>query len=197
MTIPMRSGVPFFLAVLALFASGTGERAAGAGASSDGEKPAPPVPVGSVDLNRYAGLWHEIARIPNRFQKQCASDDITAYYELRDDGRLTVINRCVDAEGRVREVRGVAKIVDPASNARLKVSFVSFLGIRPFWGDYWVLGLGDDYEYVVVGTPDRKYGWILARAADPGAATIESAKQVLKNQGYDVARFQFHGTAAS
>jgi apolipoprotein D and lipocalin family protein len=154
------------------------------------EELAPPVPVGHVDLERYAGLWHEVARIPNRFQNRCARD-VTAVYEVRDDGRLRVVNRCVNADGRISQAVGIAKVVDTQTNARLKVSFVSFLGFRPFWGDYWILGLGVDYEYAVVGTPDRKYGWILARSAHPDRETLDKARQVLKTQGYDIGRFRF------
>lgn len=164
--------------------------AAAVASAAPAEDLAPPVPVAHVDLERYAGLWHEVARIPNRFQNQCARD-VTAFYELRDDGRLKVVNRCVDAEGRISEAEGVAKVIDTQTNARLKVSFVSFLGLRPFWGDYWVLGLGVDYDYAVVGTPDRKYGWILARSPRPDRETLGEAWQVLQTQGYDVERFRF------
>lgn len=114
--------------------------------------------VAQVDLSRYVGLWHEVAKIPNKFQKQCARGT-TAEYTLREDGRITVVNRCIRENGDPDEAKGEAKIVDPATNARLKVSFVSFLGWRPFWGDYWIIGLDDQYQWAVIGTPDRKYGW--------------------------------------
>jgi apolipoprotein D and lipocalin family protein len=159
---------------------------AAAGQAGD---PGPPVPVAHVDLARYAGLWYEVARLPNRFQKKCARG-VTARYTLREDGRVGVINRCVGADGHVSEVSGVAEVVDSGTNARLKVSFFSVLGWRPFWGDYWILGLGDDYEYAVIGSPDRKYGWILARDASPAPEILEKAREVLERQGYDVGRFQ-------
>lgn len=92
-----------------------------------------------VDLGRYTGLWYEIAKIPNRFQKQCVRGT-TAEYTLRDDGKITVVNRCFKEDGSLDEAQGVAKIEDTQTNAKLKVSFVSFLGWRPFWGDYWVPG---------------------------------------------------------
>ena len=111
--------------------------------------------VDAVDLDRYVGLWHEIARIPNRFQKQCARGT-TAEYTLRGDGRIRVVNRCVKGDGGTDEAEGVAKVVAGANNSKLKVSFVSFLGWRPFWGDYWVIGLDEDYQWAVIGTPDRK-----------------------------------------
>jgi len=127
-------------------------------------------PVSRVDLARYAGIWYEIAKIPNRFQKQCARDTL-AQYTLRPDGRIDVVNQCIKRNGSVDQARGIAKVVDTATGAKLKVSLVSLLGWRPFWGDYWILGLDQDYRWAVVGAPNRKYGWILARSKtlDPNA----------------------------
>ena len=78
-----------------------------------------------MNLNRYAGVWHEIAHIPNRFQRQCVRDSV-AMYTLHSDGRLAVVNQCVKRNGAVTQARGVARVLDPASQSRLKVSMVSF-----------------------------------------------------------------------
>ncbi len=160
-------------------------------ASAAGAQPRPgePVPVAHVDLDRYVGTWYEVAKIPNRFQKKCVRST-TATYSLREDGRIDVVNRCLKADGEPNVAEGIARIVDPVSNARLEVSFVSFLGLRPFWGDYWIIGLGDDYEYSIVGTPDRKYGWILSRTPTPGPETIQEVRRKLVAQGYDPDDFQ-------
>ncbi len=112
----------FMFLVLALLQMGFARSA-----RSDGETGTPVTTVGKVDLQRYVGLWYEIARIPNRFQKQCARGT-TAQYSLRDDGKITVINQCFKGDGSLDNAEGVAKIVDRLSNAKLKVSFVSFLG---------------------------------------------------------------------
>lgn len=162
---------------------------AGGGSKAAASDRATPVPVARVDLERYAGTWYELAKIPNRFQKDCAGGT-TATYTLREDGRIDVVNRCRRPDGSFEEARGVAKVVDNATHARLKVSFVSILGIRPFWGDYWILGLGPGYEYAVVGSPDRKYGWVLARSPDPGPEVLERAFDILRRQGYDPAGFE-------
>ena len=113
--------------------------------------------VPHVDLNRYVGRWYEIARLPNRFEKKCA-DSVTATYTLRTDGKVKVVNRCRRSSGDYTTATGKAKVVDKTTNAKLKVSF-----FWPFYGDYWILDLGDDYEYAVVGAPNRKYLWILSR----------------------------------
>lgn len=113
--------------------------------------------VDSVDLSRYVGTWYEIARLPNSFQKKCA-DSVTANYTLRADGKVDVVNRCRKPSGEYTTAKGKAKIVDKQTNAKLKVTF-----FWPFYGDYWILDLGQNYEYAVVGDPSRKYLWILSR----------------------------------
>ncbi len=162
--------------------------AAKALAQSEGE-PGPPRTVERVNLERYAGLWYEIARIPNGFQEGCVSG-VTAEYELRDDGRIDVINRCITSSGRVDEAKGLARIEDRESNARLKVSFFSILGWRPIWGDYWIIGLGDDYEFALVGSPDRKYGWILSREPELDWYVLERIYTMLGDQGYHPGDFK-------
>jgi len=69
------------------------------------------------------------------------------------------------------------------------VSFVSLLGWRPFWGDYWVIGLGEGYDYALVGTPSRRWGWMLARDPYPPEAQVQAWLAELKAQGYDPATF--------
>ncbi len=149
----------------------------------------PVTAVASVDLERYVGLWHELARIPNRFQRQCRRESL-AVYRLQPDGRLRVLNQCRRAKGGVDQARGVARVVDPRSNARLRVSLVDLLGWRPFWGDYWVIGLDPAYRWAIVGSPDRRYGWILARrrALEPEAWRTITA--ILERQGYRPGAFQ-------
>ncbi len=151
--------------------------------SSEAEDQHPVTTVTKVDLERYVGLWYEIAKIPNRFQKKCVRGT-TANYTLREDGRVDVINRCIKKDGDVDEAKGVAKIEDTTSNAKLKVSFVSFIGWRPFWGDYWVIGLDEDYQWVVIGTPDRKYGWVLARTPMLDEDTMEKFFVIIEQNGY-------------
>lgn len=154
-----------------------------AGCSLVGRPKDPPTVVGRVDLSRYAGKWYEIAKYPNRFQRGC--DGATADYTLRPDGRIDVVNRCVEegSEGMEKSVRGVARVVDRETGAKLSVTF-----FWPFSGDYWILGLGDDYEYAVVGSPDRKYLWILARSPEVDPATYERILETVRRQRFDPAR---------
>lgn len=167
-------------ALMALVLAGAGSVAG----ASDGE---PLRVVDAVDLDRYAGVWYEVARMPNRFQRRCIGE-VSATYRRLPHGEVEVINRCREADGRMAEARGVARVVDPVTNAKLRVSFVSIFGWRLFWGDYWILALGEDYEYAVIGGPARKYAWILARAPALAPARMRAARKVLTDAGYAVER---------
>jgi apolipoprotein D and lipocalin family protein len=149
----------------------------------------PMTTVNEVDLQRYSGLWYEIAKIPNRFQKKCLRGT-NAKYTLREDGRITVVNRCYQKDGSLQVAEGIAKIVEGSGNAKLKVSFVSFLGWRPFWGDYWVLGLDQGYQWAVIGTPDRKYGWVLARSPSLNEGTMAEIFTIIERNGYEPDAFE-------
>jgi apolipoprotein D and lipocalin family protein len=150
---------------------------------------APLATVQQVDLERYLGRWYEIAKIPNRFQRQCSADT-TANYARNADGTIAVVNRCLTREGQFDEARAIARVADPRTNARLEVSFFSLFGWRPVWGDYWVLVLGPDYEYAVVGEPGRRYGWILARTQTLSDVTRNAINQRLRELGYMPERFE-------
>jgi apolipoprotein D and lipocalin family protein len=146
--------------------------------------------VNKVDLKKYIGTWYEIAKIPNWFQKNCVRNT-TAEYSLRDDGKIKVVNSCVQADGTKKIAEGVAKVVDNISNAKLEVSFVRILGIQLFWGDYWIFGLGDNYDFALVGSPDRKYGWILSRTSKLPQEKLNHISDLLKINGYDIKNFEF------
>jgi len=146
--------------------------------------------VASVDLDRYAGDWFEIARFPNRFQRQCVGD-VRASYARRADGRLDVVNRCRTADGDT-EARGVARIVDQRTLAKLKVRFApAWLSFLPaVWGDYWIIGLAPDYSWAVIGDPGREYLWILARAPHLDDQSLAAARAVARDNGFDVNRLE-------
>lgn len=160
--------------LLALAASFLGARSVQAGADQP-----PLVTVPQVDLKHYPGQWYEIARYPNRFQKGCLES--RANYSLRDDGDIEVLNSCKDSEdGEQRKSKGHTWVVDSTSNTKLKVSF-----FWPFRGDYWIMELGTAYEYAVIGTPNRKYFWILSRTRSMDDALYDGILQRAKEQGFD------------
>lgn len=144
--------------------------------------------VEHVDLARYEGLWYEIARLPNRFEKKCVSD-VTAEYTLTKPGRLKVVNSCRKKNGKMTKAEGVAKLADKdGPNSRLKVRFApSFLSFLPFvWGDYQIMELAPDYSYALVGDPKRKYLWILSRTPQMDEETYGTLTKSASSQGFDV-----------
>lgn len=147
--------------------------------------------VARVDLERYTGDWFEAARFPNRFQEKCAGD-VRATYARRPDGRIDVVNRCRLSDGSLDEARGVARVVDEQTSAKLKVRFApAFLSFLPMvWGDYWIIGLADDYAWAVVGSPDRDYLWILSRQPGMSKAALSDAFAAARANGFDVDRLR-------
>lgn len=146
--------------------------------------------VAPVDLKRYAGMWHEQARLPNRFEKKCAGA-VTAEYTPLDDGTVEVRNRCTLAGGDIDEVVGSARVVPVAGQpgaGRLEVRFApAWLGWLPIvWGDYWILKLDRDYQVALVGTPKRDYLWVLSRAPKLDEATLQEQLEYARSLGFDV-----------
>lgn len=142
--------------------------------------------VESVDLQRYQGLWYEIARLPNEFQDQCAAN-VTAEYTLMDNGRVRVVNCCLLADGEVDGAEGVARRPDPNREAALKVRFAPrWLSWLPLvWGDYQIMALSEDYSSVLIGAPSREYLWILAREPSLPQETVNALMAEAERQGFD------------
>jgi apolipoprotein D and lipocalin family protein len=135
--------------------------------------------VDFVDLSRYTGNWYEIARYPNRFQKKCVGNT-TANYSFKPNGDIQVVNRCKKADGSYMDAVGKAKVVDRKTNAKLKVSFFWI-----FYGAYWIIDLDPNYQYAVVGHPDKTYCWILSRTPRLSEGTYSEILQRLEAKGYD------------
>lgn len=144
--------------------------------------------VGNVDLKRYAGLWYEQANFPMFFQRKCAKNT-RAEYTLREDGMVTVVNSCDTKEGKRIQSEGVARMKgkDPS---KLEVRFApNWLSALPFvWGDYWIIELDPDYKWSIVGSPSKKYLWILTRDKRIDWAMKEQLIQRARRHGYDVSR---------
>jgi len=142
-----------------------------------------------VDVQRYMGLWYAIAHIPTTFERRCVSGT-TAQYTLLENGQIEVINSCCKEDGTWQQVRGRAWIPDPDEPAKLKVSFVRFLRWWLFPGDYWILAVGEDYEYALVGHPELSYGWILSRTPTLEPHVLSGIVCLLETQGYSFDAFE-------
>lgn len=156
--------------------------------------PNPPIAVSHVEIQRYLGAWFAVARIPNRFEKDCLQS--RAIYSLNDDNSVRVLNSCPTREGKTKSVEGRGWILD-STQAKLEVGFFKIFGWYPGFarGNYWILALGavDDkglYSYALVGEPSRKYGWILARKPKLEESALDEAFKQAKEQGYSPEDFE-------
>ena len=147
---------------------------------------APLQTIAALDVPRYMGTWYEIAKYPNWFQKKCVSDT-SAEYRAQADGRVQVINRCREASGDISEAVGMASQVGGADSPRLEVRFApAWLSFLPLvWGDYWVVEIDDDYQWVVVSEPSRRFLWVLARKPALDARIEASIRARLIARGFD------------
>ena len=138
-----------------------------------------------VDVKRYMGTWFEIAKFPQRFEKGLVG--ITANYSLLPDGKVRVLNSGFkkDFNGKLKTIKGKAWVADTATNAKLKVSF-----FWPFAGNYWILELGKDYEYAVVGEESRKYLWILSRTPQMDEAVYNELLKRMQDKGFDISKLE-------
>lgn len=151
--------------------------------------------VVQVDLDNYQGTWYEIARLPMYFQRNC-SRDVTATYRKRADGTIKVTNKCIDKRGKQMVANGVARVdanYPDAKNSRLVVSFLpkSLQWLPVGKGGYWILALNTDaktgnYNHVLIGSPSRKYLWILSRTPNMPEVDYQRYVAIAKAQGYEL-----------
>ena len=146
--------------------------------------------VEGVDLARYSGRWHEVARFPNRFQNKCVAET-TAEYELLPNGQIRVVNSCRQADGKMTRAEGRAKLAHrdgPTSQLKVRFApaFLSFLSM--VWGNYWILDLTEDYGAALVGDPSREYLWVLSRTPELDDHIYQRLVAAAEAQGFAVTR---------
>ena len=141
--------------------------------------------VPDVDLQRYAGVWYEIARFPHTFEKDLVG--VTATYTVGEDGRIGVLNQGYRGsfEGRIKKTRARATIPDPRSPGRLKVFFFLFIG-----AEYNIMMLDDDYQYALVGSSTPDFLWILSRTPNMDPDIFDMLVAEARRRGYDVNKLQ-------
>ncbi len=149
-------------------------------------KDAPPLEaVPSVDVERYMGLWYEIARYPTSFQKDC--EGTTAEYMLREDGRVDVLNTCRfgTKDGEPRSAEAVARVMDGSNGARIFVNFAP-VPLPAGRGNYWIIHLDEDYQHALVGEPSGRFLWMLSRTPVVKPEVREELNAAAVAAGYDL-----------
>ena len=139
----------------------------------------PPQSASDVELSRYVGRWYEIASFPNNIQKgcRCTSSD----YELQDQS-IIVKNRCL--KGReLKMVKGKGRVMPDGDQSQLKIQF-----FWPIKRNYWIIYVDSAYQEAIIGTPDRKYLWFLARDPQISESSYLELTDVASQQGYDIAK---------
>lgn len=147
--------------------------------------------ISALDVPRYMGVWFEIAKYPNVFQKKCAA--LTqAQYRLQDGGTVEVTNQCRKENGDLDSAVGEARQIGAATSPKLKVRFApAWLSLLPFvWGDYWVIDLDEHYQLAAVSEPKREYLWILSRTPVVSVEAYAALLERLQAQGFDLARLE-------
>ena len=139
------------------------------------------VPVDQVDLNRYMGDWYEIVSLPQTFTEGCFCT--RAQYSLNDNGTVKVLNTCHKGsiDGKLTKAKGRAKVVNAPANSKLKVSF-----FWPFYGDYWIVGLKEDYTVAVISNHDGSSFWVLSRKPTLPESDLTWALQIAQDQKIDL-----------
>lgn len=144
-------------------------------------KSLPPIQtVQNFDLNRYDGEWHELARIPNRFEKNLIAANAT--YGVGLKGPVRILNEGLKSNGEPTRITGSAKLV---GNGKLEVHFDPFPA-NLFPEGYWVLWVNENYQRSIVGTPDRNYLWILSKDPADILSDFTEPLQMIKAQGFEI-----------
>ena len=140
-----------------------------------------------VELDKYLGVWYEIARKPMSFQNQCDSN-VTATYTFNENGNVLVDNRCTMKDGQQSHAIGEAFVQNAPFNTKLKVSFLpeAIRWLPAGRGDYWILKIDENYQTVLVGEPSRKYMWVLSRDPHPDPRVVNEYLDYAKSVGYDL-----------
>ncbi len=153
-------------------------------------RPAPP-PARPVSDQVYSGRWYEIARTPNKLQKDCQAP--TSDFQDSTAAGFTVIETCHQGEagGAAKVVRAKARIISRADNTRFRMSFFGGLVHQ----DYWILDHADDNSWLVMGTPGGNFVWLLSRRPALPPAELAAALGHVGALGYSTARLIYPAQA--
>lgn len=148
-----------------------------------------PPTVEKLDKSRYAGEWHEIARLPNQFEKKLVAAKAT--YRANQDGTFSVINEGLNSGGKTTSIKGAAKPAEGGDPGKLLVRFDRFPA-NLFAGDYWILDVNDSYTRALVGSPDKKFLWLLSKNSADSSEDFTAQITKAKDLGFDTSALFFN-----
>ncbi len=151
----------------------------------------PPLPYPNfVDLSKYAGKWNVIASLPKFFLKGCIRQ--TAEYKVLSKNSMSVFNTCIKGNGKISTIKGKAIVTNFYTNAELEVSFEAFFTkIFRSKGDYNIIQIDPNYEFVMVGSKNRKSLWIMSRKTIIPLNILNNYVALAKTSGFDVSKLIF------
>lgn len=139
-------------------------------------------PVENFDVNRYLGVWYEIARFDFRFEKDL--DNTSAQYQLDEDGNVMVLNSGYNfVKNKWTKADGLAKFRGNKDIAALKVSFFG-----PFYAGYNVVALDEQYQYALIAGKNLDYLWILSRTKTIPEEIKTEYITIAQEIGYDTSK---------
>ena len=135
--------------------------------------------VDNLDISQYAGTYYEVFRLPNSFEEGLSC--VTATYTVKGD-KIAVTNKGYNREkGKWEEANGKANVPNSDKPGELKVSF-----FWPFSGDYFVMDKDEAYSYALVGSPSRKYLWLLSRTPAVPKDRLGKMMKLAEEKGFDL-----------
>lgn len=140
-----------------------------------------------VEVERYVGKWYAITSLPQFFSKSCVAQ--TAEYEIASENSISVLNTCIKKRGKTTTINGTATVVNAATNAELEVVFDNFFTrLFKVKGDYTIIKLDPNYEYVMIGSKDRKSLWIMSRETTMPKNILQKYVDFAAANGFDVTK---------
>jgi apolipoprotein D and lipocalin family protein len=137
-----------------------------------------------VDVEQYVGKWYTVSTLPQFFSGRCAGQ--TAEYEIIGEGTISVLNTCIKKSGKTRTIEGQASVTNKNTNAELVVTFNNFFTkLFKVKGEYVIIKLDENYEYVMVGSSNRKSLWIMSRTPSMPEAVLSEYVALAKSLGFN------------
>ena len=142
--------------------------------------------VKNLDIDRFMGRWYVISIIPNLIEKY--AQDAYDEYSLNQDGTVDISYHALK-NGKDISINQKGTIIDDLDMSTWEISFIKPF-IPFFKAPYKVIVLDKNYDYMVIGYPKNKYGWIMARSKDIGDKLYNNILQTLEEDfGYKQTRF--------